>query len=291
MPVLIFRSEDFRRDYQRVLDARSLFSTKPVVVLTANSDPTVQEDLIKRLSLPDVVKVTAAVDWSNIKFIKKERPPRYDCDEDYLEDILDDMATYLRAQRDTYPFTIMYFQDITHTSNAYIHLRHELGKDQFNGEPVWENRMFQMYHGANDDETRDLILKEINKPDSRIRVLFCTAGLCLGLDLPAIRQVIHFGVPLCIETYLQQVGQAGRDGLPSSATLYYRKTNFRKRKPKRYMKPFFEHDQTMVDYCLSKGQCLRELLLTHIGCPPPADRKLCDCCVVCQDKCKCGTCK
>ena len=71
---------------------------------------------------------------------------------------------------------------------------------------------------------KDQILKELTSPESKVRVIFATVAMGMGVDIPSIWHVIHVGPPRTIREYFQETGRAGRagrDGCFSTATLYY----------------------------------------------------------------------
>ena len=74
--------------------------------------------------------------------------------------------------------------------------------------------MVDCYTGSTDQHVRDVILKQFSTP-SCLRVTIATVAFGLGVNCPDIRRIMHFGIPEDIETYVQQVGRAGRDGKTS----------------------------------------------------------------------------
>jgi superfamily II DNA helicase RecQ len=54
-----------------------------------------------------------------------------------------------------------------------------------------------------------------------MRLVIATGAFGLGIDLPGVRHIIHWGLPTSIEEYLQQIGRAGRDGFWAHAELVY----------------------------------------------------------------------
>ena len=57
-------------------------------------------------------------------------------------------------------------------------------------------------------------------------VIVATISFGMGIDKSDIRHVINYGTPTDIETYYQEIGRAGRDGIMSKATIYYKDSDF-----------------------------------------------------------------
>ena len=87
----------------------------------------------------------------------------------------------------------------------------------------------------------DFIFAELCKENPIIRIVFATVALGMDLDAPGISKVIHFKSPTSVETYLQETGQAGRDGLPAEAILYANKTDIQSNRPGQQTEMSFQH--------------------------------------------------
>ena len=73
----------------------------------------------------------------------------------------------------------------------------------------------------------------------------------MGLDCPNIRQVIHWGPPSNIESYLQETGRGGRDNLPAKAIMYFSKSDLKA-----------QHiEENMKQYCSNTTICRRRIIL------------------------------
>ena len=155
---------------------------------------------------------------------------------------------------------------------AYNLLERVLGDRQFVGEtrdPV--GRLFAHFHAPQTTPMRKAIIGEIRKTDSRIRVLFATSALGMGVDAPSVEHVIQITPPSNIESYLQEVGHAGRTGVPSRATLYFNTSDIAANK---------EHvTEPMKAYCKLQESCLRNLILKYLGSSCVTQER---CCCICD---------
>ena len=119
--------------------------------------------------------------------------------------------------------------------------------------------LFVQFHAEQTSMMKEEILREITKHCSRIRVIFATSALGMGVNAPFIDQVIHLSPPSTLEAYMQEFGRAGRSGKPSKAILYYARSEVSDWKVTKKLV-----DASMVQYCEAE-QCLRKLILEHFG--------------------------
>jgi len=140
------------------------------------------------------------------------------------------MISDLTQQKDKYPLTIIY-TDTSVISYAYSLFEKRMGSLQYIGECIPENRLFAQFHLQYTDKMKKFIVSEICRESSKIRIVFATVALGMGLNSPHIRVVIHYKPPTSIEKYFQETGRAGRDAQPSTAILYYNNTDIKKPVP------------------------------------------------------------
>ena len=107
--------------------------------------------------------------------------------------------------------------------------------------PLSRFRMVEMYTSCTDEDIKSQIIDR----SSCLWIICATVAFSMGVNCPDVREVVHLGPPNDIESYIQETGRAGRDGLPSKAVLLIKK---------RYPQ-YISSD--MKAYCSSK-QCCRQ---------------------------------
>ena len=108
-------------------------------------------------------------------------------------------------------------------------------------------------------------------------MVFCTVAFGMGIDIPDIRRVIHYGPPRDIDDYFQESGRAGLDGKPSTAVLY------------RFGGCCIGHvSDEMKEYCHAEDKRRRHMLLAYFGYIPTGKMlHKHDCCDICTKQCFC----
>ena len=249
-----------------------LLCSTPVMVFTATATETARNRLIKELNLRDPLQVTMNPDRPNIKLNVLERPASQNTT-DHLDIILTTMAEELKSQTTDYPLTIMY-TDTSVIAYSYWFMDNYLGPQQYLGVAQPENRLFAQYHKEYTAEMKNDIVSQLCSSQSKIRIVFATISLGMGLNAKNIRHVIHYKPPTSLEKYFQEIGRAGRDGLPAKATLYYNSNDIRSNKP--------GMTSEMRQYCKQNTECRRSFILTYFG--EDVMNKPDTCCDICDLK-------
>ena len=135
-----------------------------------------------------------------------------------------------------------------------------------------------MYHAQTPQRIKDKVLSDIVNNESQIRLVIATSALGMGINIPNIHRVIHYGIPESIESYVQEVGRGGRDGSRVLAVLYYRNYHMR------------HCDTEMRTFIKNKDSCRRLHILNFFGVKAKEMSILHDCCDVCSEKYTCGSC-
>lgn len=90
----------------------------------------------------------------------------------------------------------------------------------FEQKKVQRNSHIALYHAGMATKDLEYILHEISKPDSVIRLAVCTIAFGMGINIPDIDLVIHWGACSSVMDYWQEVGRAGRDGRKAKAMYF-----------------------------------------------------------------------
>jgi hypothetical protein len=229
----------------------SFFPDIPHMATTATATIKSQKIICESLQLEDPIIVSANPGRRNIFFQSKERPAT---GEDKLTPILEPLCLELLEKNINMPLTLVY-GTLNTCAESFLFFANRLGNNQYFpiGAPSKsENRLFHQYHAEYPEHEKDRLIRELINNTCKARVLFVTVAFGIGVDLPSIRQIIHIGVPRTMEEYFQEVGRAGRDGLPAIATIHYNSYDVR------------VVDPVMKDF-VSSSSCKRKLILNYFG--------------------------
>jgi len=180
----------FRPDYKDVVNLRSIFANTPLLGLSATVTKRVFDDVITMLQLqPTDVTVRALLpDRPNI-FINVVRQRSYNEEED-LAWVVDG----LRAQGSDFPKTVIFAQSIRQVGSIYMSVMSRLGpKAYVDGQKGPRTRLVSMFHGEVGDSLHQYTMDEFSKHQSVIRLLISTVAFGLGVEVPDIRHVVHWG--------------------------------------------------------------------------------------------------
>ena len=203
----------------------------PVLALTGTATRASKSAIIDSLGLSDPVIVESNPDRANLYYASYVRPDRGDRN---LYSILQPIVVELKAKKNQMPLTLIY-GNLETISERFVFFSNSMGKDQYypsTALPLAKNRLFSQYHAQYPEHERNRIVEELVKGTCIHRVRFVTIAFGLGIDCNNIRRVIHIGVPYTMEDYCQEVGRAGRDGLPARADIFYNSYDISKSRKK-----------------------------------------------------------
>ncbi len=185
---------DFRPDYRRLRERLPSLRPAPVVALTATATPVVQRDVIDQLGLQDCKR--------SIHGFRREN----------LQIEIVELAPSLRPPA----LARLLLEESRRPAIVYAPTR-KAAESQ--AELLQSKMSAAAYHAGMPAEDRDRVQSAFLRGD--LEVIVATIAFGMGIDKPDVRTVVHTGLPGSIEGYYQEIGRAGRDGLPSKAVLLH----------------------------------------------------------------------
>ncbi len=233
---------DFRPDYRELVAIRERFQNAVCVALTATATPRVQQDIKKQLKFDEGNEFIGSFDRKNL-FIAVD--PKVE--------LLEQTLAFLNKHRGE--SGIIYCQTIKQVESLCRNLK--------------ARRISVLpYHADLDNETRKQNQETFIKGD--IQVIVATIAFGMGIDKPDVRFVLHAGLPKEPESYYQEIGRSGRDGLPADCLLLFSYgdvdtiRHFIDQGAPSEHKDRTERLKILVDWATSL-ECRRKGLLAHFG--------------------------
>lgn len=248
---------DFRPDYKSLGILKTQFPNVPMVALTATATQRVQNDLIEMLHIPRCVKFVSTVNRPNLFYMVKEKST-------VGKVVIDEIAEFIQ---ESYPNN--------ESGIVYCFSRKEC--EQVAKELRERGVSADYYHADMDVNSREKV--HMRWSNNKLQVIVGTVAFGMGINKPDVRFVIHHSLSKSMETYYQESGRAGRDGLPSECLLYFRPGDV----PRQSSMVFYENTglQNLYDivrYCQSKRQCRRSAFFRHFAEPLQECNGMCDIC-------------
>ena len=183
---------DFRPEYGQLSFLKEQFPQKPIVALTATADRITQADIVKLLKIKDN-RFISSFDRPNLSLTVAPAQKRLQVIDDFISERPDTSGIIYTLSRKM-------SENLSQKLNARGY-----------------NTAF--YHANMEPEERARIQEEFI--NDRIPIICATIAFGMGIDKSNVRWVIHYNLPKNIEGFYQQIGRAGRDGLPSDTVLFY----------------------------------------------------------------------
>jgi ATP-dependent DNA helicase RecQ len=233
---------DFRPEYRELKKLRRHLPDVPIMALTATATERVRADILKQLALRDPRCYVASFNRPNLSYRVVPKSAPYQQLLAFIRGRPNDSGIVYCASRKTADS-----------------LARNLSEDEVKAKP---------YHAGltarERTQNQELFLRD------DVRVITATIAFGMGINKPNVRFVVHHDLPKNIESYYQETGRAGRDGLPSECVLLFsasdvvKQTHFIDEKSENEQRIAREQLRQMVHYAETR-ECRRATLLRYFG--------------------------
>ena len=233
---------DFRPEYRELKKLRTHFPDVPLMALTATATERVRADIVKQLKLREPSCYVASFNRPNLAYRVVPKTVPYEQLLEFIRSKPNDSGIVYCASR-----------------KSADSLARNLGEDGISAKP---------YHAGLTSSERTENQEAFLRDD--VRVVTATIAFGMGINKPNVRFVVHYDLPKNLESYYQETGRAGRDGLPSECVLLFsasdvaKQLHFIDEKSESEARIARAQLQQMVHYAETR-ECRRVTLLRYFG--------------------------
>jgi len=248
---------DFRPEYTQLHILKTAFPDVAMVALTATADRVTRRDILKQLGIPEAKVFEASFDRPNLSLNVLPGRNRIKVIEQFINDHPRQSGIiYCLARKTT--------EDIAQKLQAKgINARH--------------------YHAKMPSDERSKVQDDFIKDD--IQIIVATIAFGMGIDKSNVRWVMHYNMPGNVESFYQEIGRSGRDGLKADTLLFYSFADYMMRRdmiensglPQHLKDIQFAKLDRMKQYA-EADHCRRRILLSYFNETVERDCGNCDVC-------------
>lgn len=231
-----------------------------MLLITATANKSARTELKKKCVMQNCVEIIDNPDRTNIKlFVKKVKST------ELIADLFYPLIKSLVELKQNCEKHLVFCCSIKTCGDIY---------SAFRMQNVPEECM-SMFHSKTIDSIKEKRKGDMQNEAGKIRVLIATSAAGMGVNFKNVNNVIHFGPPKDMDSLVQQLGRAGRDGHSAKAMMLFNAKQCR------------NVDADIVKYIKNADVCRREVMLSAYNNEPDKKRVYHLCCDICTSKCPC----
>ncbi|KAM7496327.1 hypothetical protein LguiA_020741 [Lonicera macranthoides] len=194
---------DFRMEYKQLDKLRDILVNVPFIGLTATATEKVRYDIVNSLKMKDPHVTIGSFDRENLFYGVKS----FNRSSSFVDELVEEISKYV-ANAGSVIIYCTTIKDVEQISKSILEAEINVG----------------IYHGQMASKAREESHRSFIRDE--VQVMVATIAFGMGIDKPNIRYVIHYGCPKSLESYYQESGRCGRDGIPSVCWLNYTRSDF-----------------------------------------------------------------